>query len=188
MKQPCSTCSDTARSTDATTLNFSPVRCTFTKHQTTMLPPPVTVLPARDNTFRETFSHSTHTPSNSHTEAHVGQAENTSWFLAYTAGITTEIVSITPTRSVPMKCVRWTVLHNLYLAGHNLIPTHNSFLAFLSPTRWRCRESGQSILTRTDAKPMGDLSGLGSPRVFDLRHGNDGRSLTRSLRREPFRI
>lgn len=130
---------------------------------------------ARDNTFSGNIFHSTHTPSNSHTGAHVGQAENTSWFLAYTAGIAHEIVSITPTRSVPVKCVQVDGPHNLYLAGHNLIPTHNSFLAFTLAYQMAL----QGIWTiyidpKADAKPMGDLSGLGSPRVFDLRHGNDG--------------
>lgn len=108
------------------------------------------------------------------------------WFLAYTENIPHEIVSITPTRSAPVRCIQVDGPYSLYLAGRNLIPTHNSFLAFTIAYQMAL----QGIWTiyidpKADAKPMGELKGLGTPRVFDLRHGNDGMLDPFSLGKNP---
>lgn len=76
---------------------------------------------------------------------------------------------------VPVKCI--TVAHpsHQYLITDSMIPTHNSFSAFT----FAYQMAVQGVWTiyidpKADAKPMGMLDGLGDPKVFDLRDGNDG--------------
>ena len=96
-------------------------------------------------------------------------------FVAYSYDAPHEIVSIKPTKSVPVQCIQVDNEEHMYLAGESLIPTHNSFLAF----KLAYDMAMQGVWTiyidpKADAKPMGDIKGLGNVRVFDLRYGNEG--------------
>ncbi len=85
------------------------------------------------------------------------------------------ISSITPVESRPVRCIRVAAESHLFLAGVGCVPTHNTFLAFT--LAYQMAASGVWTIyidPKADAKPMGSLPGLGSPRVFDLRDGNDG--------------
>jgi len=85
------------------------------------------------------------------------------------------ITEVRATRSVPVRCITVDSPSHLYLAGESMIPTHNTFLAF--NLAYQMAASGVwtvYIDPKADAKPMGELPGLGNPRVFDLRDGNDG--------------
>lgn len=85
------------------------------------------------------------------------------------------IVAIEDVESRPVRCITVDSPSHLYLAGREMIPTHNTFLAF--NLAYQMAASGVwtvYIDPKADAKPMGELPGLGNPRVFDLRDGNDG--------------
>lgn len=85
------------------------------------------------------------------------------------------IVSITPTHSVPVRCITVDSPSHLYLAGPTMVPTHNSFLAFTLAYQMAVQGVWTIYIDpKADAKPMGGLKGLPNPRVFDLRDGNDG--------------
>ena len=77
--------------------------------------------------------------------------------------------------SVPVRCITVDSPSHLYLAGKAMIPTHNSFLAFTLAYQMALQGVWTIYIDpKADAKPMGNLEGLGNPRVFDLREGNDG--------------
>lgn len=85
------------------------------------------------------------------------------------------IVAIDPVASVPVRCIQVDSPDSLFLAGRGQLPTHNSFSAFTLAYQL----AAQGVWTiyidpKADAKPIGLLPGLGSPRVFDLREGHDG--------------
>jgi hypothetical protein len=85
------------------------------------------------------------------------------------------IVAVRPVTSVPVRCITVDAPSHLYLAGREMIPTHNSFLAFTLAYQMAVQGVWTIYIDpKADAKPMGSLPGLGRPRVFDLRDGNDG--------------
>lgn len=84
----------------------------------------------------------------------------------------TNIQSVPP---VPVKCVQVDSLDHTYLITKSLIPTHNSFLAFTLAYQMAVQGVWTIYIDpKADAKPMGELKGLGKPKVFDLRHGEPG--------------
>lgn len=85
------------------------------------------------------------------------------------------IKEIRQVASVPVKCITVDSPSHLYLAGREMIPTHNSFLAFTLAYQMAVQGVWTIYIDpKADAKPMGELKGLGTPKVFDLRHGEPG--------------
>jgi len=85
------------------------------------------------------------------------------------------ITDISRVETVPTRCI--TVAHpsHLFLAGKQMVPTHNSFSAFTLAYQMAMQGVWTIYIDpKADAKPMAQLGGLGSPRIFDLRDGNDG--------------
>jgi len=86
-----------------------------------------------------------------------------------------KIISIIKIESVPVRCIQVDALDHLFLVGKTMIPTHNSFLAFTLAYQMALQGVWTIYIDpKADAKPMGNLGGLGEPKVFDLREGNDG--------------
>lgn len=112
--------------------------------------------------------------------------ERVEHFVAYSRRLGHEIVGVYKFDTVPVRCIQVDNSEHLFLAGEDLVPTHNSFLAFTLAYQMAI----QGIWTiyidpKADAKPMGLLKGLNNPRVFDLREGNDGMLDPFSLSQNP---
>jgi len=85
------------------------------------------------------------------------------------------VTNIALVATVPVKCL--TVAHpsHQFLISDAMISTHNSFSAFTLAYQMAVEGVWTIYIDpKADAKPMGELQGLGNPRVFDLRDGNDG--------------
>ena len=85
------------------------------------------------------------------------------------------ITEVRPVPSVEMRCISVDAHSRLFLAGEQMIVTHNSFLAFTLAYQMAMQGVWTIYIDpKADAKPMAELAGLGKAKVFDLREGNDG--------------